>query len=258
MAKEEMSVASFLNFSVDNAKRHWLKLIALNLLVAIVMLVSFLLATGPAALAVSWGWHFIVTGLIGIVFMLLAAVIVITCIFGYIKNVVNVARGNAVDFNAFFAVKPLVIVHFIIATLCVFSIVTNGLFILIIPGLIFMFKLWLVPYLVVDREMGFIAAISESWRLTKRYEGGADMLSGLVVVKDLFCGIFVGMSVMMTLSIPIITLLFTIPMACFLSVYPYLALTGQLGSVKINVSGQTAPAPIQAAPVIREGGQALN
>lgn len=42
-----------------------------------------------------------------------------------------------------------------------------GLILLIIPGVIFACRLSLVPYLIVDRKMGTIDAIKESWRMTK-------------------------------------------------------------------------------------------
>lgn len=90
-----------------------------------------------------------------------------TSIFGYIKNVINVARGDTVNFRAFFAIKPMVVAHYIIASLCVTVMVSFGFLILLITGVI----------------------------------------------------------------IPIITMSFTILMACFLVIYPYLALTGQLEKV---------------------------
>jgi len=50
--------------------------------------------------------------------------------------------------------------------LLVFLIVVVGFILLVVPGFVFACKLAFTPYLVVDRKMGAIEAIKESWRLT--------------------------------------------------------------------------------------------
>jgi uncharacterized membrane protein len=45
-------------------------------------------------------------------------------------------------------------------------IITGGLILLIVPGIIFSCKLAFVPYLVVDRNLGPTDAISKSWKMT--------------------------------------------------------------------------------------------
>ena len=47
-----------------------------------------------------------------------------------------------------------------------FAIITFGLVLLIVPGIIFACKLAFTPYLVVDRKMEVIEAVKESWRMT--------------------------------------------------------------------------------------------
>ncbi len=54
----------------------------------------------------------------------------------------------------------------VLANLLVGAIVAVGLFLLIIPGIIFACKLAFTPYLVVDQKMKVIEAIKESWRMT--------------------------------------------------------------------------------------------
>jgi len=46
-------------------------------------------------------------------------------------------------------------------------IIGMGVVFLIVPGIIFGCKLAFVPYLIVDRRMDAVAAIKESWRLTR-------------------------------------------------------------------------------------------
>jgi len=57
VTKEDMTVARFLTFSVDNAKRHWYKLIGLTLLVIGVFAISAVISTVPNQLMKDWGWH---------------------------------------------------------------------------------------------------------------------------------------------------------------------------------------------------------
>ncbi|MFC2072106.1 hypothetical protein ACFLUU_05275 [Chloroflexota bacterium] len=54
----------------------------------------------------------------------------------------------------------------VLANLLVGVIVIIGLFLLIIPGIVFACKLVFTPYLVVDRRMDVIEAVKESWRMT--------------------------------------------------------------------------------------------
>jgi uncharacterized membrane protein len=55
------------------------------------------------------------------------------------------------------------------ASLLVGLIVFVGMIFLIVPGIIFGCKLAFVPFLVIDRKMGTIDSIKESWRMTGGY-----------------------------------------------------------------------------------------
>jgi uncharacterized membrane protein len=55
----------------------------------------------------------------------------------------------------------------VLAELLTTAIVCIGLFLLIIPGIIFACKLAFVKYLVLDRGMDPVQAVKESWRMTK-------------------------------------------------------------------------------------------
>ena len=52
---------------------------------------------------------------------------------------------------------------------------------------------------------------------------------------DIFVGLLIVFIVIQLLSLPIITLIFTIPMACFAYIYPYLRLTGKLEQAKTEL-----------------------
>ncbi len=57
----------------------------------------------------------------------------------------------------------------VLAGILVSIITLVGFVLLIVPGIIFSCKLIFVPYLIVDRRMGAIKAIQESWAMTKGY-----------------------------------------------------------------------------------------
>jgi uncharacterized membrane protein len=75
------------------------------------------------------------------------------------------ARGDPLKVQDMFNVFQNYL-NAVLANLLVAVIVTIGLVLLIVPGIIFACKLAFVPYLVVDRKMDAIEAVKESWRMT--------------------------------------------------------------------------------------------
>jgi len=58
----------------------------------------------------------------------------------------------------------------VLAHLLKSAIIGIGIFLLLVPGIIFACKLAFVEYLVLDRKMDPVEAVKESWRMTKGYE----------------------------------------------------------------------------------------
>lgn len=81
--------------------------------------------------------------------------------FSYLKA----ARGDKLEIkNMFEAFQNYW--NAVLASLLVAVIVIIGLFLLIVPGIIFACKLAFTPYLVVDRKMAVIEAVKASWTMT--------------------------------------------------------------------------------------------
>jgi len=78
----------------------------------------------------------------------------------------------------------------ILANLLVMALVGIGILALIVPGIIVACRLAFVSYLVMDKQMDAIAAVEESWRMTRGYGWtifGMAILSFFIAVAGLLC-----------------------------------------------------------------------
>ena len=106
----------------------------------------------------------------------------------------------------------------VLANLLVSIIVGVGLVLLIVPGIIFACKLAFTPYLVVDRKMGVIEAVKESWRMTGGHAWKV-FLIGLLAIPICIAGL-ICFGVGVIISIMWITL-------AFASLYHAVAIAGE-------------------------------
>jgi len=77
----------------------------------------------------------------------------------------------------------------VLASFLVGLIVSVGIMLLIVPGIYLACKLAFTPYLVVDRKMGAIDAMKESWRMTSGH-GWTVFLIGLLGIPIVLLGLF--------------------------------------------------------------------
>jgi hypothetical protein len=167
---------------------------------------------------------------------LVMMVVSILLSFGFIKNTINLTRDQPIDFKAFFNSNPMTMINFLIAGFITSILISIGLVLLIIPGIILAYMFILVPYLIIDKDMGAFEAMGESMRLTKGYK------------MDIFAGHFIVMIIIQVISMFIITLPFTIPMSLFVMIYPYLVLTGQVGTASQPTKEAAEP---EVAPEVK-------
>jgi len=76
----------------------------------------------------------------------------------------------------------------VLSYLLVIAIVLIGLILLIIPGIVFSYKLSFVPYLVIDRKMTPVDAVKESWRMTGGYTWNIFFI-GLLAIPVFIAGL---------------------------------------------------------------------
>jgi len=93
-------------------------------------------------------------------------VVYITISYGYALATLKAARGEKPAIrDLFWPYKRFFTVIFSMILLTI--IIGFGFVLLIIPGVIFMVRLFFVPYLIVDKKAGVFGAIGGSWRMTK-------------------------------------------------------------------------------------------
>lgn len=80
--------------------------------------------------------------------------------------------------------------NIILANLLMVALVAIAFLALIIPGIIVACRLAFVRYLVMDKQLDAIAAIEESWRMTKGYGWtifGMAIVSFLIIIAGILC-----------------------------------------------------------------------
>ncbi len=128
---------------------------------------------------------------------------------GVTRIVLNIHDGREVSFNNLIGETSL-LVKFILAQILTMIAVFAGLILFIVPGIIAAIGLFFVPYVVIDKKLGPIEAIKESWRLTKGHKWNVFFFSLLFVLINLL-----GMLAFM------VGLLVTMPITFLAAVYAY-------------------------------------
>ncbi|MDH5397620.1 MAG: hypothetical protein OEX02_05710 [Cyclobacteriaceae bacterium] len=82
---------------------------------------------------------------------------------------VKAVRREKADFHNLIIGFKENYMNIVLANILVAGIIMLGIIFLVVPGIIFACKLAFVKYLVMDRKMGAIEAVEESWRMTNGY-----------------------------------------------------------------------------------------
>ncbi len=143
---------------------------------------------------------------------------------GLYKMYVEASRGNAIQFKMLFG-SSNVAVKFFLSSILISLISLAGLFLFIIPGIIWGIKYSQVPYLIVDKNLGVFAALKESARLT--YGAKWDLL-GFSMFNTLIG--FLGLLAIM------LGLFIAVPLIAFASANVYLQLVARDGNGVLNSS----------------------
>ena len=134
---------------------------------------------------------------------------------GMITFMLKVARGEPYDFGDIFRGGSF-FVNILVAKLLVGIAVVFGLALLIVPGVILALGLGMTNMLIVDRNMGAVDAMKESWRITTGHKGS------LLV----YCLLAFGLMLLGLLAC-CLGILVVIPIVEIGWIFIYLRITGQ-------------------------------
>jgi len=111
---------------------------------------------------------------------------------GYSVNWVflKAVRREKIEIKDMFAVFERNYWNAVIAGLVTTIIIVIGLFMLIVPGIIFACRLAFVPYLVIDQKMEAMEALKASWAMTKGH-GWTVFFMGLLAFFIVIAGLIV-------------------------------------------------------------------
>jgi uncharacterized membrane protein len=122
-----------------------------------------------------------VSGVLGFLGILYAIFIVGPVDYGVSFANLKAARGDKLEIRDMFEAFDNYL-NAVLANVLVGVIIVIGLFLLIVPGIIFACKLVFTPYLVVDRKMEVIEAVRESWRMTNGHAWRVFLMGVLAVL----------------------------------------------------------------------------
>ncbi len=161
----------------------------------LVVSIIYAVLSGPFSVfqwhADRWEWYIAPLIMFGIIYGIFIAGPI-----GYGVNWVflKAVRGERIEIKDAFVVFQRNYWNAVVANIVVGVIVVLGIFMLIVPGIIFACRLAFVPYLVVDREMDVMEALRVSWDMTRGYGWQIffmGFLAFFIVILGLIC-LFVG------------------------------------------------------------------
>lgn len=147
---------------------------------------------------------------------------------GILRIALNIYDGAEVNLQTLFS-EAATFFKFLVASVVYGLIVAVGLILLIVPGIFFGISLQFAPLLVIDKGIGPVAAIKESWRITK----------GARLQLLLFGLILVGINLLGVLLL-LVGVLAAIPVTTIANVWVYRELTKQSATVSKVQTQKTA------------------
>lgn len=116
--------------------------------------------------------------------------------------------------------NPSPLWRYFLGQIVVGAIVILGLILLVVPGIIAALGLMFVAYLIVDKQMGPIDALKESWRITKGHKGQLFLFTLAVI----------GINILGFLAL-LVGLLVTVPVSMLAAVHVYRTLEHKASEV---------------------------
>ncbi|QQR82845.1 hypothetical protein IPJ70_01915 [Candidatus Campbellbacteria bacterium] len=146
-------------------------------------------------------------GLFDFIIGLATAVLLWWLYIGFIRMAMTAHAGGSISFEMLFGEKGTTLWHYIVAVILSAISVLIGLVLLIVPGIMLQIGLMFVPFLILDKNMQPVAALKESWRLTKGYKWKLFGFLCILILVNIagILAAFVGLLVSIPLSLLVLT-----------------------------------------------------
>ncbi len=138
--------------------------------------------------------------LVSVILSLASSVISVWLGLGLIRIVLDLVDGHKSELTRLFS-QSGVLVQAIIAGILSGLIIAIGFMLLVIPGIIFAMKLQFVSSLIIDKKLGPIAAIKESWRITDGSLGNLFIFLVLLLVLNFVAMLLLLIPLLITLPV---------------------------------------------------------
>ncbi len=119
-----------------------------------------------------------------------------------LKAILDGARGKKLAIGKVFeGVTPSLFLHYVITQWVLGLITVVGLIFFIVPGIYFMLKYFFATYVVIDKRVGFAAAMKESARLTKGRKVDLLGFGVVLLIVNLLGLLCVGIGLLVTVPV---------------------------------------------------------
>lgn len=121
---------------------------------------------------------------------------------GLLKMTLRFVDGDKGELADLFSTFPLIL-KFLIASIAVGAVVMVGFCLLIIPGIYLSIRLYMFPWVLIDKDVGPFEAMRQSWEMTRGSCWNLFLLALLLGVINILgmIALFIGLLITVPLSI---------------------------------------------------------
>lgn len=119
---------------------------------------------------------------------------------GATRIVLNIHAGREAGFGDLVG-ETSQLLNFILAEILALIAVVVGMVLLVVPGIIVAVGFFFVPYIIIDKKLGPIEALKDSWRLTKGHKLNLFFFGLLLVLLNVLGALAFAVGLLVTLPI---------------------------------------------------------
>ncbi len=197
MSKQSFLIDEAVHFGWGITKRNFLFFVGILLLILGIQLVDFL-----SALLFDLTDSFL--GTLGELIVSLGVVVIGVIIgMGIIKVALNFCDNKENSFATLFSQYKLFFVYFL-ASVLYFIIVFLGIILLIIPGVYLAIRFIFFEYFIIDKKMGIVESLKESWKITQGKFWGVFAFSAALIALNILGALALLVGLLVTIPISIV------------------------------------------------------